>query len=155
MEKEGIPNNSYDYNRGIMPSRKELIVSDKMKYSPKSWKEDIGLFGNCGASNMEIKVPKESILHEAHRLVHGDRGEDYGKPWIDLGRTARIVNAILSDKLKEDLTAKDVAKMMIAIKLSRETNKAKRDNRADIAGYAEVLDMIVEHEKETTNEETN
>jgi len=33
---------------------------------------------------------------------------------------------------------------MIAVKISRESRKAKRDNRTDIAGYAECLDMIEE-----------
>lgn len=33
---------------------------------------------------------------------------------------------------------------MIAVKISRECHRPKRDNRVDIAGYAEVLDMVIE-----------
>jgi hypothetical protein len=29
---------------------------------------------------------RESILHEAHTLVHGDRGQDYGHPYEDFSR---------------------------------------------------------------------
>jgi hypothetical protein len=28
-------------------------------------------------------MPKESILDEAKRIVHGDRGENYGHPFED------------------------------------------------------------------------
>jgi len=34
---------------------------------------------------------------------------------------------------------------MIGVKISRECNKPKRDNRIDIAGYAEALDMVVNY----------
>ena len=83
---------------------------------------------------------RESILHEAHTLVHGVRGEDYGHPYHDFSRTAKIWSAILG----VDVTPEQVALCMIGVKISRECNKPKRDNRVDIAGYAEALDMVVE-----------
>ena len=86
----------------------------------------------------------ESILLEANRLVHGDRGTDYGHPLDDFGRTAGAVSSLLARKLKEPLTAEDVAVIMICVKLSREMNVAKRDNRVDGAGYFETLNMVVE-----------
>ena len=85
----------------------------------------------------------KSILIEAHELVHGDRGADYGHPLDDFGRTAGAVSALLAHKLKEPLTAEDVAVVMICVKLSREMNVPKRDNRLDGAGYFETLDMVV------------
>ena len=81
-----------------------------------------------------------SILEEANRLVHGDRGGNYGHPFDDFTRTAAIVNPILAYKLKEPLIAEDVIKVLLAVKLSRETNLAAHDNRVDLAGYAEVVD---------------
>ena len=84
---------------------------------------------------------KESILFEAHNLVHGVRGEDYGHPYEDFSRTAKIWSAILG----VDVTPEQVALCMIGVKISRECNKPKRDNRVDIAGYAEALDMVVNY----------
>ena len=83
---------------------------------------------------------RESILHEAHTLVHGDRGQDYGHPYEDFSRTAKIWSAILD----KEVTPEQVALCMIGVKMSRECNRPKRDNRVDIAGYAEALDMVVE-----------
>lgn len=91
----------------------------------------------------------QSILHEAHGLVHGDRGMMYGHPLDDMGRTAGMLTHLLSDKLRPGakLTARDVAMVMICVKLSRERNHPKRDNRVDGAGYWECLDEIVEETK--------
>lgn len=84
----------------------------------------------------------ETILDEAKRLVHGERGAHYGPPQEDFGRTARMASELLGHKLKEPLDARDVALLMICVKLSREAYYPKRDNRVDIAGYAETLDMV-------------
>jgi len=62
---------------------------------------------------------KESILFEAHNLVHGVRGEDYGHPYHDFGRTAKIWSAILG----VDVTPEQVALCMIGVKISRECNR--------------------------------
>jgi hypothetical protein len=91
----------------------------------------------------EVDMSSDSILEEASRLVHGDRGGNYGHPFDDFTRTAAIVNPILAYKLKEPLIAEDVIKVLLAVKLSRETNLAAHDNRVDLAGYAEVLDMTI------------
>lgn len=90
----------------------------------------------------QIRLPRGSILNEAHQLVHGERGAHYGPPHEDFGRTAVMVSALLERKLKEPLDARDVALFMICIKLSRESYYPKRDNRVDIAGYAETLNMV-------------
>ena len=86
----------------------------------------------------------ESAAQEAHRLVHGDRGEDYGHPFTDFSKTAQIVQGILMQKLAPhaQITPEDVGLIMIAVKMSRHTNRPKRDNLVDIAGYAETLEMI-------------
>lgn len=86
----------------------------------------------------------ESILEEAHRLVHGDRGEDYGHPYDDFSRTAKIWSAILG----VDVTPQQVALCMVGLKISREVHRPKRDNRVDGAGYFETLNMVVERAAE-------
>ncbi len=85
---------------------------------------------------------KESILFEAHNLVHGDRGQDYGHPYEDFSRTAKIWSAILG----QEVTPAQVGLCMIAVKVSRECHKPKRDNLVDIAGYAETVRMVREYE---------
>lgn len=89
----------------------------------------------------------ESILQEAQRLVHGDRGADYGSPLDDFQRTATLFNTLRGT----GLTAEDVALFMVCVKLSREANKHKRDNLVDLCGYAETLMMVKNerHRRET------
>lgn len=83
-------------------------------------------------------MSKETILEEAQRLVHGDRGANYGHPYDDFSRTAAIWSAILGVQV----TPEEVALCMVGLKISREVNKPKRDNVVDGAGYFETLDMV-------------
>lgn len=85
----------------------------------------------------------ESVLDEAQRLVTGGRGEAYGHPLDDYTRTAAFWTILLADKLLPgaQITAQDAIRCMIAVKLSRDVNAPKRDNRTDIAGYALCLQM--------------
>ena len=96
----------------------------------------------------------ETILEEAQRAVHGERGDAYGHPFLDFSRTGRMWGAILSSWAKsssgdEPVPPNLVGLCMVALKLSREVNKPKRDNRVDMAGYAETVDMIATHEADT------
>jgi len=78
------------------------------------------------------KKRPESILQEAHRLTHGQRNQDYADPVVNFKHIAGISSAIL----RKDITSQDVAVVMLAVKLSREMHRHKRDNLVDIAGYA-------------------
>ena len=82
----------------------------------------------------------ESILIEAQRLVHGDRGDAYGHPLDDFRRTAAMWSAILGCEVRPE----QVGLCMCAVKISRQCNKPKRDNLVDIAGYAETVSMALE-----------
>lgn len=85
-------------------------------------------------------MTKESILEEAYRLTHGDRGAAYGPPHKDYEKVAQMFNAVVGHKLKEPLTAMDMALAMCCVKLSRQAHAPKRDNMVDLAGYAWVAD---------------
>ena len=86
-----------------------------------------------------MKVTNDiDILSEAYRLTHDDRNKDYDEPVRNHQQIARIASAIL----KKELTAKDIAIVQIATKLSRESFKHKRDNLVDLAGYAYVLSKV-------------
>lgn len=86
-------------------------------------------------------IGTETILQEAQRLVHGNRQALYGHPIEDYTRTGRIWGAILGIP---DIDPRIACLMMAAVKISREVNKPKRDNRVDLAGYAECADMVAE-----------
>jgi hypothetical protein len=94
---------------------------------------------------LSIEQPKESALQEAQRLVHGDRGKAYGHPIDDYTRTGRMWGAILGI---DDIDPRICCLMMAAVKISRETNAPKRDNRVDLAGYAECAQMVAERQAE-------
>lgn len=85
----------------------------------------------------------ESVLQEAQRLVHGDRGAAYGHPIDDYTRTGRIWGAILGIP---DIDPRLCCLMMAGVKVSREVNGHKRDNLTDLAGYAECAFMVAERQ---------
>lgn len=88
----------------------------------------------------------KTICQEADEITQGVRRADYGHPLDDYTRTAAIWTALLRHKLKDgaEITYQDAIRCMIAVKLSRDVNRAKRDNRVDIAGYAQCLQFADE-----------
>jgi hypothetical protein len=87
-----------------------------------------------------------NILEEANQIAGDNRQRDYGHPKINHDRIAAIWNVQLGNKLKEPIAAREVALMMIGVKLAREVNTPKRDNLLDIAGYVRCIDLIDEAE---------
>lgn len=83
-------------------------------------------------------VVGETVLEEAQRLVYGTREHDYGHPADDFERTAKMWSAILG----VEVSAKQAALCMAAVKISRECHRPQRDNLVDLAGYAAVVDRI-------------
>lgn len=81
----------------------------------------------------------ETVLQEADRLVAGDRQQSYGHPFDDFTRTGRMWGAILGIP---DVAPELVGLCMGAVKISREVNHPKRDNRVDGPGYWKCVDMI-------------
>lgn len=75
----------------------------------------------------------------AHTLTNGDRQKFYGHPLDDFTRTARMWSIILGVEVEPD----HVAMCMIALKISRQLYRPKRDNVVDMAGYANTLDMLI------------
>lgn len=88
------------------------------------------------AENPGPDTPRHQILAEADRLVHSDRNKSYGEPTGNFENTAALWNTQFSHKLKEPFTATDVALALIQLKLARIISSPKRDNWADILGYA-------------------
>lgn len=96
---------------------------------------------------MSTDTKQQSALEEAQAIVYGRGEADYGHPYDDYVRTSRLWEAFLG--LKEGtIGPRRAAVMMVLVKCSREAHRPKRDNRVDIAGYAECVDRIDQREKE-------
>jgi hypothetical protein len=86
----------------------------------------------------------QNILEEANELVNGARQASYGHPLDDFQRTAGMLSAMLAHKLKEPITAEEIGLIMCCVKISRQINRAKRDNLVDLAGYACTVSMVLD-----------
>lgn len=101
----------------------------------------------------------ETVLQEAQRLVYGDRQAAYGHPYDDYSRTGRIFSAVIDGWLRQqpgfeniprvpDMPAPTACLLMVGVKMSREVNAPKRDNRTDGAGYFACVDLCVQRADE-------
>lgn len=80
----------------------------------------------------EVSV-REQTLDTAKKCVMGDREQDYGTPESNFATIA----SFWSDYLDKDISAQQVADMMILMKISRIKNGGGTgDSYVDIAGYA-------------------
>jgi hypothetical protein len=85
----------------------------------------------------------DSILPEAERLVHGDRGDTYGPPWDDYARVVETFNALAD----QDLTVEEGLLFMVSVKLGRLSHglaeglppERLRDSIVDACGYLDCL----------------
>lgn len=85
----------------------------------------------------------ETILQEASRITSADRQERYGSPLDNWTRTAAILNAVLSEKLRAPMTAEEAALCLVGVKLARLGHSpTHRDSLVDVAGYVRVVEMI-------------
>jgi hypothetical protein len=75
------------------------------------------------------------LLREALSITTGERANVYGHPSVNLTRTAKLMNAYLNG-LDRELTAADVAALMVCVKLARLHHSPDHyDSLLDIAGY--------------------
>lgn len=80
----------------------------------------------------------KTINQTAAAIVSGPRRKSYGDAKASFERIARS----WSDILRSPVTSRQVALCMVALKVLRDSNKPKRDNLVDIAGYAELADKL-------------
>lgn len=93
-----------------------------------------------------------TILKEANAIIYGDREKTYGHPSKNLKTIATMWNAYLNAKTeKGELNAKDVAALMMLVKVARFANDpSHRDNLVDICGYAALVERCDESETESS-----
>lgn len=87
----------------------------------------------------------DPILSEADRIIAGEREGQYGAAEDSFTVIAGMWNQYLYRKLVDNtwgqlISSRDVAMMMILLKVARETHSGKRDNLVDIAGYAALAE---------------
>jgi len=91
-------------------------------------------------------MTKEEILALAKEMVSKDRNETHGDAFKNHAEIAEFWNIFLDGKLRPmaNITAADVAIMMILLKISRTTQgeKFNLDNYVDMAGYAAIAGEI-------------
>ena len=78
-----------------------------------------------------------SILLDADNIVNGSRRADYG-PEESFGKMAKIYNTLFG----KNIESSDICKILMIVKLVRESYNHKRDNLVDLAGYAELLNRL-------------
>jgi len=139
------PHSLAHYMRRDLPA---VLSCDAVAVLP-GWRESKGaclevhVARECGLLVVDATTTApvtETVLQEAQRLVYGQRGQDYGHPLDDYTRTSELWSVILG----HEVSAEQAVLCMIAVKISRECNRPKRDNRTDMAGYAECLQRIAE-----------
>lgn len=85
-----------------------------------------------------------SILEEAEQLIHGDRQRDYGSAHESFDRIAQFWNTYLGPKLIDNISALNVAQMMVLLKVSRSVTSSKRDTFVDQAAYSDLAYTLSE-----------
>ena len=89
---------------------------------------------------------KSQILLKAAELVNGGRQETHGDTKQNHEQIAEFWNIFLDKKLQPmaNITAEDVALMMVLMKISRNTQGKKNnlDNFIDMCGYAAIAGEI-------------
>ena len=83
-----------------------------------------------------------TVAVDAIRLVDEDRNDSYGPPEENLGRIA----AMWSGYIGKEITAQDVALMMVLVKISRSKAGHARDNAVDGVAYFLIHDSMARYE---------
>ena len=78
------------------------------------------------------EMTREDILRVAGELIDGQRAEEYGPALEQHGRIAELWSSYLG----KEITAVDVAMLMILLKVSRSKTSESNDSYIDICGYA-------------------
>ena len=83
-----------------------------------------------------------TVAVDAIRLVDEDRNDSYGPPEENLSRIAGMWSAYIGT----DITAEDVALMMVLVKISRSKAGYSRDNAVDGVAYFLIHDSMARYE---------
>jgi len=77
----------------------------------------------------------DAMLDKVRDITSGERQKSYGNPLTNHERIA----AFWSTYLEIDINYRQVAMMMVLVKVARDMNATKEDNITDIMGYAKII----------------
>jgi hypothetical protein len=98
------------------------------------------LFSDCIAYVDHVK--ERSILDEAKDIRSNSRQSDYGDAVVNFENISKMASLITG----KELSPYDCVAVQIAVKLCRQGFHKKRDNMVDLAGYADIMQLIVDRE---------
>lgn len=98
------------------------------------------LFSDCIAYVDHVK--ERSILDEAKDIRNNSRQSDYGDAVVNFENISKMASLITG----KELSPYDCVAVQIAVKLCRQGFHKKRDNMVDLAGYADIMQLIVDKE---------
>lgn len=86
----------------------------------------------------EERPARQRVLDEAGRIISADRNSTYGEPEDNLGRIAGLWTVYL----ERPVSPRDVAWLMVLLKVAREVHAPHDDNPVDVAGYAALAGEV-------------
>jgi hypothetical protein len=128
----------------------EVTAADEITQLPPETLQEVAYEATQGRKVKRPMKAKVSILQEAETIIYGDREKTYGHPAKNLKTIASMWSAYLNntDDGNFALTAKDVAAMMMLVKVARFANDPNhRDNLVDVCGYAALIERCDEAQK--------
>lgn len=96
---------------------------------------------------MAIESNQSTITQEAINRVRNEREQMYGHPAVNFERIAKFWNHYLEGR--GEISPRDVAYMMILLKVARQMEIPTRDNLVDIIGYVQCVEAIDDLESTT------
>lgn len=98
-------------------------------------------YGRTARDMTSVEI-RRTLLEDAILTVNGSREEDYGSPEDSHSRIAQLWSVYLRG-VQGEVTAYDVANMMILLKVARNMgSNPRRDNLVDICGYAACAEQL-------------
>jgi hypothetical protein len=128
----------------VLRLAEEVIAEFKKDHV--SWGADnLYPLGHINVFFADSKEEADSILEKAQKIVY-ERAEEkerqYGDP-VESFKRASVMASILCNK---EISAEDIVKVQMSLKLSRESYCHKEDNLLDLVGYTSILNDL-ENEK--------
>lgn len=96
-------------------------------------------------------MTRNDTLEQAENIINGERQGQYGSPENSFQTIAKFWTAYLG----RDISATDVANMMILLKVARNASGVyKNDNYIDICGYAAIGNELASMPKDVVEIKT-